>query len=53
MSAGQYGAQPSEQSRKYRTIIDWKYTEGDTNRICAKVIEVFGVGTTAVVEISV
>jgi adenine-specific DNA-methyltransferase len=42
-----------DRSLKTRTDTGWKYTEKGAHQVCVKVIDVFGVDTTAVVEVSV
>jgi adenine-specific DNA-methyltransferase len=42
-----------DRSLKISTDIGWKYAEKGTHQICVKVIDVFGVDTTAVIEVSV
>jgi len=42
-----------DRSLKTRTDIGWKYAEHGTHQICVKVIDVFGVDTTAVIDVRV
>jgi adenine-specific DNA-methyltransferase len=42
-----------DRSLKTRTDIGWNYAEHGTRQICVKVIDVFGVDTTAVIEVGV
>jgi adenine-specific DNA-methyltransferase len=40
-------------SLKTRTDLGWEYAEGGRHQVCVKVIDVFGVDTTAVLEVKV
>ena len=42
-----------DRSLKTRTDIGWEYSKKGTHQICVKVIDVFGVDTTTVIQVEV